>query len=398
MASNGTLLVHGTLVQSPVTVRAGGTIGGSGRLGLAPTLQTGSSIAPGNGIGGAGTLTVSNSLTESGGVINQFDLSDDPTGLVKTNDQIRVIGNLNLSGVNTLQVNLLDGPLANGDYTLITYSGALSGSIASLLLAGANGVLTNVAGAIVLHVDNTRPPASLIWLGTVAGHFWDNGTNANWLNGTNQDRFYFGDTVRFDEFGSTNPTVTLVGALSPTAVTVDATNNYTFSGTGKITGTTGVTKTNTGTLTVSTVNDYIGATLINGGVLSVGQIANGGLASGFGAADTNAANLVLNGGTLRYTGGSVSTDRGLMLGAGGGGIDVSASAAIWMLNNAITGTGQLTKWGAGRVEALVASDYSGGTVVNGGAIRLVSDTGLGSGTVTLNGKFAVTTVSLLKFS
>jgi len=65
IVSNGTLLVHGSLNQSAVTVRSGGTIGGNGRLGLAPTLQSGASVAPGNGVGGAGTLTITNGLTES---------------------------------------------------------------------------------------------------------------------------------------------------------------------------------------------------------------------------------------------------------------------------------------------------------------------------------------------
>ncbi|MEY4386404.1 MAG: hypothetical protein RLY20_1687 [Verrucomicrobiota bacterium] len=383
--SNGTVLVNGSLLQSLVTVFSGGTLGGNGRVGLAPTLSGGARLAPGNGVGGAGVLTVSNGLTEFGGVINLFDLSDDPTGLSKTNDQIRVQGNLNLAGTNTIQVNLLDGPLANGDYTLITYSGAMSGSIANLKLAGANGVLTNVSGAIVLHVDNTRPPASLVWLGTVPSRIWDSGTNANWLNGTNQDRFYFGDAVRFDDLGASNSTITLAGSVSPDSIVVDATNNYSFSGTGKISDTTGITKTNSGTLTISTANNYTGATVINGGVISIAQLSNGGVAGGIGAATTNAANVTLNGGALRYTGGSASTDRGILLGATGGALDITSSATVLTLSNAVTGAGQLTKTGAGRLDAAVASDFSGGTVVNGGTIRLASDTGLGAGAITLNG-------------
>jgi autotransporter-associated beta strand protein len=383
--SNGTLLVHGSLVQSVVTVRSGATLGGNGWLAFTPALQSGANVAPGNGIGGAGTLTISNSITEAGGIINRFDLSDDPAGTSKTNDQIRVVGDLNLSGVNTISVNLLDGPLANGDYTLITYSGSLNGSLANLALVGANGTLTNLPGAIGLHVDNTRSPANLVWLGAIPGNIWDNGTNANWMNGTNQDRFYFGDTVLFDDSGSTNPPVSLAGALSPASVTVNATKNYTFSGTGKISGTTGIAKTNSGTLTISTVNDYTGATTIQGGVLSISQLANASAACGIGAATTNAANLLLNGGALRYTGGSVGTDRGVTLNSSGGAFDVTSSGTTLTWNNVITGDGSLTKFGAGRLDLTVANEYTGGTVVYAGSVRLVSDTGLGSGTITLNG-------------
>lgn len=383
--SNGTLLVHGALLQSAVTVRSGGVLGGSGRLGLSPTLLAGAALAPGNGIGGTGTFTVTNGLTESGGVTNFFDLTEDPTGLIKTNDQIKVIGNLALSGTNVIKVNLLNGPLANGVYTLITCSGTLTGGLTNLVAIGVNGVLTNPPGAIALSVDNTRAPADLVWLGNAGNNTWDTGTNAAWLNDTNQDRFYFGDTVWFDDSGSTNPPVTIAGTVSPAFVTVNATKNYTFSGSGKISGTTDLTKTNSGTLTLSTTNDYTGVTTIAGGVLAIAQIANGGIAGGIGAADTNAANLVLNGGTLRYTGASASTDRGFTLNPGGGTMDVTNSAVTLTLSNGITGSGQLTKIGTGRLDLSVAGDYSGGTVVNGGVLRMVVDTGLGSGAVTLNG-------------
>jgi autotransporter-associated beta strand protein len=383
--SNGTLLVHGSIIQSIVTVRSGGGLGGGGRLGLSPSLLAGAALAPGNGIGGAGTFTVTNALTESGGITNFFDLSDDPTGLTRTNDRIQVIGNLTLSGTNVIKVNLLNGPLANGVYTLITWSGTLSGGLTNLVVVGANGVLTNPPGAIALSVDNTRAPASLVWQGNAGNNTWDTGTNAAWLNDTIQDRFYFGDTVLFDDSGSTNPPITVAGTVSPATVTVQATKNYTFSGNGKISGTTGLTKTNSGTLTVATTNDYTGVTTIAGGVLSVAQLANGGAACGLGAAPANATNLVLNGGTLRYTGASASIDRGLTLNPGGGALDIPAGGTVLTLSNGITGAGQLTKTGAGRLDPSVAGDYSGGTVVSAGILRLVTDTGLGSGTLTLNG-------------
>jgi autotransporter-associated beta strand protein len=385
MVSNGTLLVHGALLQSAVTVRSGGVLGGNGRLALFPTLLAGAALAPGNGIGGAGTFTVTNGLTESGGITNFFDLSDDPTGLAKTNDQIKVIGNLTLSGTNVIKVNLLNGPLANGVYTLITWSGTLAGGLTNLVAIGVNGVLTNPPGAIALLVDNTRAPARLVWQGNAGNNSWDTSTNAAWLNDTNQDRFYFGDTVLFDDSGSTNPPVTITGTVNPAAITVNATKNFTFSGNGKISGTTGLTKTNSGALTIATTNDYTGVTTIAGGVLSVARLANGGAACGLGAATTNAANLVLNGGTLRYTGASVSLDRGLTLNPGGGALDIANSAATLTLSNGITGNGLLTKTGAGTLALSVASDYSGGTLVTAGTVQLNVDNGLGANTITLNG-------------
>jgi autotransporter-associated beta strand protein len=384
--SNGTLLVNGTLVSSAVSVLNGGSAGGGGKFGNGITAASGGSVVPGDGIGAAGTLTITNALTENGGAVNRFDLSDDPTGLVKTNDQIRVVGNLNLSGVNTIQVNLLNGPLPNGDYVLFTYTGALSGSLANLAVVGANGTLTSPAGQIVLHVDNTRAPASLVWAGGFGGNTWDVGTNGNWMNGALLDFFYFGDTVRFDDSGLTNPAVNLVSSLSPASLTVDSTNNYTFSGAGKISGTGVFTKTNSGTLTVTTTNDFTGQVIIGGGVLAVSRLANSSLASGLGASSSDPTNLIFYGGTLRYTGGSVATDKRATLN-GSGTIDVVSGTLT--ANGTMAGSGTLIKAGAGTLNIPTNNLHSGGVIISNGTVNLSTvtarDSGLGTGTCTLAG-------------
>jgi autotransporter-associated beta strand protein len=384
--SNGTLLVNGALAQSPVTVLSGGSAGGAGFFGMGITVQNGGALVAGDGIGAAGTLTITNMLTENGGVTNRLDLSDDPTGLIKANDQIRIVGDLNLSGVNTIQVNLLNGPLANGDYVLFTYSGALNGGLANLAVVGANGTLAGAPGQIILHVDNTRPPANLVWLGGFSGNTWDTGTHANWMNGGTQDRFYFGDTVLFDNSGSTSPAVNLVGSISPAAVTVDSSNNYTFSGSGKISGTGALTKTNSGTLTITTTNDFTGPVILGGGVMSVTRLANGGSASGIGASGSDSNNLVFCGGSLRYTGPSVSTDKSAILRSNA---VIEVSSGTLTANGSLSGSGALTKAGAGTLAIPVANAHSGGVIISNGTVNLTTtaarDSGLGTGVTTLSG-------------
>jgi autotransporter-associated beta strand protein len=384
----GVMLVNGALLNSPVTVLNSGTVGGNGVLGNSVTVQGGGGLIAGNGLGAPGTLTISNTLAESGNTTNYFDLSDDPTGLVKTNDQIRIFGNLTLSGVNVIKASLLEGPPGNGLYTLFTYTGTFSGSLTNLTVVGVYGTLTNPPGAIGLIVSSPRAPASLRWAGDGVSNIWDLGTNATWLNEGTPDRFYFLDDVLFDDTGSTSPAVGLRGTLSPNSVTVDASVDYSFSGSGKIYGTTGLTKTNFGTLTILTTNDYTGPTVIGGGTLTVSLLGNGGLPSGIGAAGKAVTNLVLYNSTLRYSGGTVITDRGATLN-GTGGFDIVNSGTTLTHTGILTGAGTFVKAGAGTLTLTTNNSFGGGVLLSNGMIHLSTtfarDGGLGSGTVIFKG-------------
>jgi autotransporter-associated beta strand protein len=235
----------------------------------------------------------------------------------------------------------------------------------------------------------------LTWKGDNTNNLWDTGTNANWLNDGVADRFYFLDDVVFDSTGSTNPAVNLVGDLTPNSLTVDAAVNYTLGGNGKITGTTGLVKTNSGTLTITTTNDFTGPTIIGGGVLSVSRLANAGTASSIGAAALDSANLVFFGSTLRFTGGTTATDRGATLNDAGATFEVTNSSATLTWNGTNIGTGALIKSGAGTLTLTAENLFSGGTIVSNGMLALygpaggasitANDYALGSGGVTLYG-------------
>jgi autotransporter-associated beta strand protein len=64
-----------------------------------------------------------------------------------------------------------------------------------------------------------------------------------------------------------------------------------------------------GTLVLSGLNTYTGVTKITRGVLSVSNLANGGSPSAIGASSNSSANLLFDGGLLRYTGPTVGIDR-----------------------------------------------------------------------------------------
>jgi len=196
---------------------------------------------------------------------------------------------------------------------------------------------------------------------------------------------------------------------------ISATVGTTLTISGKVTGNRAVTLGGAGTLVLAGSNEYTGATTLNGGTLVATSLADGGLASSIGQSTSNAANLVLNGGTLKYNGGPASTNRQLTLGTAGGTLDASGTGAIRFTASAPvalsgTGTRTLTLAGsnaegnelaatlgddtAGNATSLVksgsgtwivrgANTHSGGTAVAEGTLRLGHASALGAGGLTV---------------
>lgn len=79
----------------------------------------------------------------------------------------------------------------------------------------------------------------------------------------------------------------------------------------------------------TTITNITGSTSIfSTGTLCVAASANGGLPSSVGSSTNVASNLVINGGTLQYTGGATSTDRMFNAGTAGATLDGSGIGAL----------------------------------------------------------------------
>lgn len=207
------------------------------------------------------------------------------------------------------------------------------------------------------------------------------------------------------------------GALTVSGTVNLGANTLTLGGTGSgainvggvISGTGGITKAGTGSgvATLSGANTYTGATTISSGTLATTTLANGGAASGIGQSTNAAGNLVLNGGTLRYTGAAASTDRLFTLGlagtleangtgavnfnnAGGiaftgtgtrtltlGGTNAGANTLASIIGNDASGSTSLVKNGAGTWVLTGANTYAGGTTINGGVLQFNSAAAIG---------------------
>ncbi len=371
VASNATFDVS----QNP-SFSLSSTLSGFGAV-TGTLASAGATISPGQP-NAAGTLTFLSGLSESGSVTHQMEVSR-PAG---TNDLINVVGNLSLTGLNTVQLSAFGGGIIpSGIYPVINYSGTLTGGLNNLQvsLVGALGILTNPPGAIeVIVTPPPRGPTNLTWVGNSVVNNWDINTSTNWVNDSRFFTFLNGDTVTFDDTGLANPNVNLGATVQPAAVSVNSTGNYTISGIGDIDGSASLTKTNTGTLTILTTNTYSGPTTIAGGTLAVMDLENGTLPSSIGAADSNPTNLVFNGGALSYLGAGAATDHGMIIGNGGADFSV-ASGANLTLNGPLTGIGAVTASGPGSLTLTAANNYGAGTVLSNALLILGSDAANNSG-------------------
>ena len=143
-----------------------------------------------------------------------------------------------------------------------------------------------------------------------------------------------------------------------------------------------VIKKGTGTWALSGTNTYTGATTISGGTLSVGSLANGGGSSNIGQSTSAAANLVFDGGTLKYTGATVVTDREFTINAGKTAV-IETDNGLTLVGATGTSTnGALTKTGTGVLTLSGASTYTGATTVSAGT--LLVNGSLGNTAVAVN--------------
>ncbi len=372
-------LTSGWFLNSGKQLQGAGVIKGNVTANTSSFIVPGLSSAPTTT---TATLTFSNNLTFSGGLTLQFNLSSDPTGVTRPSDQVVVNGNLTATGVNTFSLgSYVDGYIPNGTYKLIKFNGALTGDASNFAvsgftvgLRGSQGgyIVTNI-GSIDLVVTGT-PPANLVWKGDGSANNWDIQTTTNWLNGVTPDAFFNFDAVTLND-SSTNFLINISATVTPGSLTVNSTNNYSFTDTSaNITGVAGLTKLGSGTLTISNGNNsYTGVTTYGEGKIRAAVIGNGAAASSIGSSAKDPVNQFFNGGTLEYLGASVASDRGITIGANGGTISVADPNATLTFNvsgvfNANGNT--FTKAGPGTLAWTFQQNLDGTNIIKGGVLKI----------------------------
>jgi autotransporter-associated beta strand protein len=338
--------------QTIATGAAGGTI-------LGNFLHDEGTVSPG-GTGAAATLTAGNNFDVSGGTIAYSTSTSTASG----NDLISVGGTSSVGGAATVNIDPSLGISTAGSYTVLHATGGVTGDVSSWsvtgLRPGSVASVSTTANDVKLSVTSVAA-ASLNWAGTVDGTTasanWDNNLT-NWYNGAapGLDKFYAADAVNFGDTydGATAPlatTITLNTTVAPSSVTVNSALNYSVTGSGKITGTAGLTKSGTGTLTLSTANDYTGPTIADGGTVVFTRSLT----------TSSALNVSGTGKIASSSGGGKVFKTNAVTATGGGSIDLADNRLI--VANASAGAAATT---AANLTALLKNGFNGGQW-NGGA-------------------------------
>jgi autotransporter-associated beta strand protein len=363
ISGSGNLIINGlgsTITLTGTNTYTGPTAVMAGKLlvGTASAATGGYTVSDSAGLGtslaSVGASLTASSIAFGSGCTFDFELTSfgNPAAAIVTNT-----GSIVLNGDVT--VNVAGTRLSTGTITLLQYgsrSGGgnfVKGSMpAQILSATLNDDRLNSRVTLTIHSMAVDP--TLQWVGDAVGN-WDIGNTANpvWRAVASGQLTNFNDglPVRFDDSATGTRTVNLTTFVSPAGVTVsNSVLAYKFSGPGAVTGTTGLTKQGTNTLTLATYavgSEYSGPTTIEAGILEIGDGVNPGSIGG---------GVITNHGTLRLN----------------SPVDVTVAGVV-------SGTGSIVQAGMGGAILTGVNTHTGGVEINLGTTLTLESPGTAGG-------------------
>ena len=239
----------------------------------------------------------------------------------------------------------IKGNPAAGTYVLGTIQ-EIEGNVANIVVEGLTGkkaTLSYENSQLVLLVQD-YVAKDLSWTGATDGK-WNNDETANFTDAEGQGSVFVpGSTVTFDD-NALNTNITVVGNVAPKSITFNnETKNFTISG-DSIVGEPTITKNGAGEVVINNVN-HTGATIINGGRITVSSLANNSGTEYGSLGNVKKGIVIQNGGSLGIKA-TTTSDQPLRIGDGDGSILVANGVTLTQ-SGAISGSGKtLTKTGAG---------------------------------------------------
>ena len=345
----GTETLTGDNSYSGVTTISGGTLAFA-VFGDAPN----STIT----VGASGTLLIQQfsqdstwtgkSVTFNGGALT-IDLGSNPISTFAA--PVAFSQGVTVGATPTISIT---GPtIPNGTYPLIAYTTSLTGagllpSSVSLPGGGFGTLHDNTSIQTIELVVGGPPPPTIHW---ATGNGTWNTTTFNWKGAIGSTNYFPGVPVQFTDLDSTgNPAVTLGISVQPASVLVNATKDYTLTGTGSIDGSASLTKVGIGALTLDLASGFTGGAAVSQGTVNIKK------AAAFGGV---AGTLTMLGGTLDNT--------------SAGALTLLDYPQAWNGDFAFAGSHNLDM-GAGSVSMNAARTVT----VNAGTLRVAGDFSFGN--------------------
>jgi fibronectin-binding autotransporter adhesin len=304
---------------------------------------------------GAAHLSTNNNIT-AGTSFNSITISGN--GYTLAGNSID-LGAGNLSDTNASGSNTVSLAMSMAATRTFSVSNASESLTISGVLSGAGGLTKAGAGTLILSAGNTYSGATTINGGKLSIGLDSNLGTAPGAATAGQLTFGGGTLATTTSFAlSSNRGI----AFNSTG-TIDVAPGTTLTYGGIAAGAGGLTKTNTGTLTLSGTNTYTGATTINAGTVQIATGANIGAVPG----SPTPGQLTFGGGTLATTTSfALSSTRGIAFNSTGT-IDVAPGTTL-TYGGIAAGAGGLTKTNTGTLTLSGTNTYTGTTTVSAGTL------------------------------
>src|SRR5439155_5606042 len=208
--------------------------------------------------------------------------------------------------------------------------------------------------------------------GVTPNNNWDINTTHNWtlvnaatVTTYQEDLATYSttDSVLFNDLatGAGAVSINVAQNVAPSLMTVDASRDYSFSGSGGIRGGVPITKSSSGTLTlVNTGGNVLGAITVNAGTVQIGD------------------NASANSGAMTATSISLASGATFIFNQP----DANAFTGV------ISGSGSIVHSGSGTTMLSGTNTYAGNTTISNGTVKATNNGSLGAlpgGTVTISG-------------
>ncbi|MEP9378735.1 autotransporter-associated beta strand repeat-containing protein [Aquabacter sp. CN5-332] len=352
-----------SLSQSGAFTNSGSLQGGNGGLGgLGSTGSSGTGQPGQAGAGGAGLVVSALPAGQTAAIVNSGTIAGGFTGGHDGDEAYRASAIIFTGGSNRLTFNnatsgLLGGiELQNNTHLILNYNANVT---VPNVISGAGDVFMSGGGTLTLTGTNTYNGGTTIGVGVINFSSASNFGSGNiTLLGGGGLQWAVGNTT--DISGKLN-------AIDyPGAVFDIGANNVTFAS--ALSGY-GITKRGTGTLTLAASNSYFGSTTVSAGTLRAG------------AADVIASSsglILLNFSGVVFDLNGFNQSLASLVGGGTTGGNITLGTAALTVNQAddttyggvISGSGRVTKQGAGILTLSGVSTYQGATTISAGTLKL----------------------------